>query len=60
MDKEKYYRKMQKERKELLHQKISVFIDDYKKYGFTLLEIYDRILNRVIRSKGVVKTYGKI
>ena len=53
MNKEKIYKRIQIERKKVCHNSVESFIDDYEKYGYTLLEVFDRILMREF--KGLIK-----
>lgn len=40
------HRRLKRMRKRLLHYPVQIFLDDYKKHGFTTLELYDRIIAR--------------
>ena len=49
MNKIKQYQRIKKERKKLTKSSTDSFINDYKKYGYTLLEVYDNILLRELK-----------
>jgi len=46
MLRKKLHMKLKRMRKRLLHYPVQIFLDDYKKYGYTTLELYDRIIAR--------------
>jgi len=53
MNKEKIYKRIKNERAKVINNSVKSFIDDYKKYDYTLIEVYDRILTREFR--GIIK-----
>ncbi|MBL7052074.1 MAG: hypothetical protein ISS01_03200 [Nanoarchaeota archaeon] len=50
MNKETIYRRIQREREKVLKNTTDSFINDYEKYGYTLLEVFDRILSRELKN----------